>query len=122
MVLSLALLAGCKKEGKPEAPTAAPAVAKVTADGVRRIAIEANADGYTPGRIPGTPGEKLTLVFTRTLESTCISELKAPDGTIVKLPLNQPVEVAVTVPKTGEIEFACGMGMFHGTVFAQPAT
>jgi plastocyanin domain-containing protein len=28
--------------------------------------------------------------------------------------------VAVTVPQTGEVGFACGMDMFHGVVVAQP--
>ena len=34
----------------------------------------------------------------------------------------KPVDVAVTVPKTGEVGFACGMDMFHGVVVAQPST
>ena len=41
-----------------------------------------------------------------------------PDSKTVDLPLNKPVEVAVTVPATGEVGFACGMDMFHGTVVA----
>jgi plastocyanin domain-containing protein len=108
----------CKKEGKPEPVVATTTTGTVTSDGVRRIAIEANADGYTPGRIPGKPDEKLMLVFTRTIDASCISELKTPDGKIVQLPMNKPVEVAVTVPKTGEVEFACGMNMYRGTVVA----
>ena len=120
-------LFGCKKEGADKAAPPAPAVAPskpatVAADGVRTVPIEANNDGYTPGSIPGKPGEKLNLVFTRTADSSCISELKAPDGTIHKLPMNEPVTIAVTVPTTGQVEFACGMGMFHGTVVAQPST
>jgi plastocyanin domain-containing protein len=34
--------------------------------------------------------------------------------------MNKPVEVAITVPQTGEVGFACGMDMFHGVVVAQP--
>jgi len=124
-VLALAFVA-CKKDDKgapPPAPAAAPASAgTVGKDGARRIAITADDKGYTPARIEGKPGEKLTLVFTRTLESECIAQLKTPDGKMVDLPMNTPVEVAVTVPKTGEVGFACGMDMFHGVVVAQPAT
>ena len=66
------------------------------------------------------PGEKLLLVFTRTVDSSCLSQLKTPECKLVDLPMNQPVEVAVTVPANGEVGFACGMDMFHGVVVAQP--
>ncbi len=109
---------GCKKDEKKAEPP--PAVTQPAADGVRRISLEVNDKGYTPDRIPGKPGEKLVLVFTRTNDAECISNLKAPDGKLVPLPMNKPVEVPVTVPQTGEVGFACGMDMFHGVVVAQP--
>jgi plastocyanin domain-containing protein len=82
------------------------------------VAIEANTKGYQPDRIGGKPGEKLVLVFTRTADSTCIAQLKTPDGKLVDLPKGTPVEVAVTVPQTGELGFACGMDMVRGAVVA----
>ena len=87
-------------------------------DGVRRIEVEAGKQGYRPERIGGKPGEKLMLVFTRTADSTCIAQLKTPDGKLVDLPKGTPVEVSVTVPASGEVGFACGMDMFHGAVVA----
>jgi plastocyanin domain-containing protein len=129
IVLALALvtslvtsLAACKKDAKaPPGPT--PVTAPVTAgivgsDGVRRVSIEAGAKGYQPERIAGKPGEKLVLVFTRTVDSSCISQLKTPDGKLVDLPKGTPVEVAVTVPQSGEVGFACGMDMFKGAIVA----
>lgn len=115
-------LAGCKKD----APAGPPAPTPVTAgtvgpDGVRRVAIDAGRDGYRPERIGGKPGEKLMLVFTRTYDAACISQLKAPDGKLIDLPRGAPVDVAVTVPATGELGFACGMDMFHGAVVAAAA-
>ena len=107
------------KKAGPSDPTPVT-VGTVGADGVRRVPIEANKSGYTPDRIGGTPGEKLTLVFTRTADSSCIAQLKTPEGKMVDLPMNTPVDVAVTVPQTGKVEFACGMDMFHGEVVAQP--
>jgi plastocyanin domain-containing protein len=125
LALSLACLAavGCKKESKDNAKPA-PAVAPVAtgSDGIRHIPVSATADGYTPDKIPGKPGEKLVLVFTRTVDANCLAQLKTPDGKLVDLPMNKPVEVAVTVPATGEVGFACGMDMFHGVVVAQPNT
>ncbi len=126
LALALALTAfGCKKDETPAA-SKAPATAPVTAgtvksDGVRDVQVEAGMKGYVPERIAGKPGEKLILQFKRTADSECIAQLKAPDGKMVDLPLDQPVEVAVTVPQTGEVGFACGMDMFHGVVVAEPA-
>ena len=118
--LGLALAAaGCKNDAKVERSAPTPVTAgTVGADGVRRVAVEAGKDGYQPERIGGKPGEKLVLVFTRTLEAACIAQLKTPDGKLVDLPKGTPVEVAVTVPASGELGFACGMDMFHGAVVA----
>jgi plastocyanin domain-containing protein len=124
-LLTLALVACSKKadEAKPAPAQTPPAtIATTGSDGLRHIAVEANKEGYKPDRITGKPGEQLVLTFTRTADSECISQLKAPDGKLVDLPLNKPVDVAVTVPKTGEVGFACGMDMFHGVVVAQPST
>lgn len=96
------------------------AAAGGTIDGLRAISVQVNAEGYTPSKIPGKPNEKLLLVFTRTVDASCVSQLKTPNGDMVDLPLNQPVKVAVTVPATGEVGFACGMDMFHGAVVALP--
>jgi plastocyanin domain-containing protein len=120
-LVALALAACSKKTEKPAAPPPAPVTAgTVGSDGLRHIPVEANKEGYKPDKIAGKPGEQLVLVFTRTADSECISQLKAPDGKLVDLPLNKPVDVAVTVPTSGEVGFACGMDMFHGVVVAQP--
>jgi plastocyanin domain-containing protein len=125
--LALVLSFSCKKgddanaAAKPKTAPAAPVTAGTTdKDGVRRIEITANTEGYKPDKIMGKPGEKLMLVFTRTADSSCIAQLVTPDKQTVDLPLNKPVEVAVTVPATGQVGFACGMDMFHGVVVAQP--
>jgi plastocyanin domain-containing protein len=121
-VLVALVLAACHKEAKVEPSAVTPVSAgTVGADGVRRIAIEAGTKGYVPDRIGARPGEKLVLVFTRTADSACIAQLKTPDGKLVDLPKGSPVEVAVTVPQSGEVGFACGMDMFHGVVIADKA-
>ena len=116
---------GCKNDAKvdhsvpavPAVPTPVTAGA-VGPDGVRRVPVDAGKDGYRPERIGGKPGEKLVLVFTRTYDASCIAQLKTPDGKLIDLPKGTPVEVAVTVPTTGELGFACGMDMFHGAIVA----
>ena len=123
LLLSLTVVAlfACDK-GKKTAPPKqeAPVTVGTVADGVRRIDVKASQNGYNPERIAGKPGEKLMLIFTRTVEGECLSQLKTPEGKIVELPMNKPVEVAVTVPQQGELTFACGMDMFKGTIVAQP--
>jgi plastocyanin domain-containing protein len=121
LVIAMVVLAGCKKadDNKLRAPQAdlmgTTKMGVATKDG-RRVEVTANADGYTPSKIIGAPRERLVLVFTRTIEADCLAKLKTPSGEVVDLPLNKPVDVAVTVPETGEVAFACGMGMFRGTV------
>ena len=123
--LALVLAIGCKKaeekaETKPK-PAAATTTTGTVKDGVRTIDIAANENGYVPDRIPGKPGEKLKLKFTRTVEGECLSQLKTPDGKVVDLPMNKPYEVDVTVPADGEVKFACGMDMFFAVVVAEKA-
>jgi len=124
VVLGLVLsLGACKKKDVADVPRPKPEATVKTGtvdpSGVRTVPIEANEKGYTPERIPGKPGEKLKLVFTRTVDADCLSELQTPDGKRVPLPKGSPVEVAVTVPQTGEVKFACGMDMFSGVVVAE---
>lgn len=108
-------LVACSKGNKVK-DTPAPAALAPAADGSRRIAIEAGQDGYKPDRIPGKPGEKIVLVFTRTVDAECLAQVKMPDGKLVDLPLDKPVEVSITVPQTGKLTFACGMDMFQGAI------
>ena len=129
LISLVVMVAACKKDEvkpapAPAQPAAAPEAAAKTApsDGPRKVAVQVDKDGYTPAKIPGKPGEKLTLVFTRTMDSSCIAKVKMPDGKMVDLPMNTPVEVAVTVPDHGEVGFACGMDMFHGVIVADPAS
>ncbi len=119
---AVALGAGCKKDdaAKPAPVAAAPSPGTVGADGVRRIPVEASAAGFAPDRIPGKPGEKLALEFTRTDDTECVARLKTPDGKLVDLPKGKAVEVALTVPATGELAFACSMDMYRGSVVATP--
>ncbi len=120
--LALVLAFGCKKADQPKpAATATTTSGTVDKAGVRTIEIAANENGYVPARIAGKPGEKLKLKFTRTIDGECLAQLKTPDGKVVELPMNAPIEVDVTVPADGEVKFACGMDMFFAVVVAEKA-
>lgn len=123
LAISLFVVAGfaCKKDAKQAPPKQeAPVTVGTVTDGVRRIDVKASENGYNPERIAAKPGEKLVLVFTRTVEGECLAQVKTPEGKVVDLPMNKPVEVAVTAPESGELTFACGMDMFKGTIVTQP--
>ena len=125
-VLALAVLSvsACKKadeSAKPApapAPVPAPAATVAKPAGPRVIAIEAGKEGYVPDKITAKPGEQLTLVFTRTFDSECLAQVKLAGGVVHELPMNKPVELALTMPKEGKVTFACGMDMLTGEIVA----
>ena len=112
-----AFVAACSKsDSKPagEAPTPSP-----TGD---RVLISVTDKGFEPDNVAVPSGKPVTLVFTRKSDTTCAKEVVIPlDGQTIekKLPLNEPVEVAVTFPKAGQITYACGMDMLKGVVVVQ---
>ncbi|MHB1846345.1 MAG: cupredoxin domain-containing protein [Deltaproteobacteria bacterium] len=72
--------------------------------------------GFTPSRIDARAGEPLTLRFLRTSDRTCATRVVFSQlGIDRALPLGQPVEISI-VPRRGEIDFACGMGMYRGAI------
>jgi hypothetical protein len=76
--------------------------------------------GYEPGRVSLRAGTPAKITFVRTTDSTCGTEVLFPSLNIKRaLPLNEPVVIEFTPAKTGEIAFACGMNMLHGTVVVQ---
>ena len=83
---------------------------------VRGVDIDASKDGYSPARIVGKPGEKLVLVFKRTIEADCLAQVKVADGAPVELPMNTPVEVAITPEKEGKMVLQCWMAMVKATI------
>lgn len=71
--------------------------------------------GYSPSLISIKKGQKVTLNFLRKDKNSCLEQILFPDFKIKKhLPLNEIVPVEIMSQKTGEYEFSCEMGMFHG--------
>jgi plastocyanin domain-containing protein len=92
-----------------------PAPSKVAERGARTIEIAATDRGFSPASIDVVRGEPLLLRFTRTSSGNCLEELVFPDLDVRReLPLNSPVEVALTPEKEGNVLFQCGMGMVRG--------
>jgi len=83
----------------------------------RRVEIKVTEDGFQPREIQLKKGERVSLVFTRVTDDTCITAIDIPAEKVskVELPLDKPVSVTITPAKEGTEEFHCSaMGMGDG--------
>ncbi len=106
----------------PTADMALPerAVARME-NGVQVIEITAGMAGYEPGTVMLQGGVPARLIFTRTADGACSSQVKVPDYGIpaTDLPMNEPVAITFTPDEGGEFTFVCGMDMQRGTIVVQ---
>jgi membrane fusion protein, heavy metal efflux system len=73
--------------------------------------------GYEPPEVTLRAGAPARITFVRTTDKTCGTEVVFPSLNIKRaLPLHEPVVIEFTPAKSGDIAFACGMNMLHGTV------
>lgn len=108
-LLLLAAAGGCGKVKLK--PVEIKDVVQVTVDG----------DGFKPDHIPAKRGKPLTLVFNRTSDKTCATEVVIASERIRKeLPLNKQTFVTFIPEKTGEVAFACPMNMVKGSITVIP--
>jgi plastocyanin domain-containing protein len=99
----------CSSPLKKSTATNSSKVIKVTVDG----------EGYSPSKIEVPQGQKeVTLIFTRTTDSTCANEVISEDqGVDKKLPLNKPVSITFDVESNAPVVFGCHMNKMHkGTI------
>jgi len=119
VLVALAALAGLGANGCNKKPDGAPAGAVSTGP----VAITVDGDGFKPSSVTfkkGTPG---TLIFTRTVDDTCATEVVFPQLDIKKdLPKNTPVTVNVPTDKEQKLTFQCGMGMYKSSVVISPGS
>src|SRR5262245_54852030 len=81
---------GCtKKDGGGSGTSAASSSAPAKPGEPRKVAIEAGSHGFDPSTIEGAPGEKLILVFTRTINGECMAQVKLEGGKPIDLPKDQ---------------------------------
>ncbi|MGK3965369.1 cupredoxin domain-containing protein [Sorangium sp. So ce118] len=104
--------------GKPAEETPPVAAAELAAPAnVKRIDIAVTDGGFSPSTVDLKKGEPVVLRFTRTTKSECLKAIAIPDLKIEKdLPMNAPVEVAVTPEKEGKMVLQCWMGMVKATL------
>ena len=106
-MMGLVLLVACKSSG-PATPTNG------------KVFVNADAQGFSPSAVEVKKGEHLELVFTRTTEDTCATEVVFPELAIKKdLPLKAQVSIVVPTGDARTLTFQCGMGMYKSKVVVQ---
>ncbi len=101
VLFAAALLVACNK------PAAADGTVNVTA----------SDEGFKPSAVTFKKGAPATLVFTRTTDQTCATEVVFPELNIKKdLPKNTPVAISIPTDKEQKLTFQCGMGMYKSSV------
>lgn len=83
----------------------------------RTVKIRVDKNGFSPSTIDVEPDHKLNLVFTRANDDNCGSVVVFPKLKIRKsLPVGKDVIVSVIPRASGQLTFACGMGMYKGSI------
>jgi len=102
---------------------AGTALADAPTKSASRIEVSVTKRGFDPDPISVPAKQPVTLVFTRKTEKTCAKSIviKLDDGKKIEreLPLDKPVEIAVTFPKAGKIGYACTMDMTKGVIVVE---
>jgi plastocyanin domain-containing protein len=81
------------------------------------VAITVDGDGFKPSKVKFKKGAPATLVFTRTADDTCATEVVFPQLAIKKdLPKGQAVSITIPTDKEQNLTFQCGMGMYKSSV------
>jgi plastocyanin domain-containing protein len=86
----------------------------------RTVELAVTKDCFVPAEVKVRKGEPIKLVITRKVQRTCATEVVL-DGTGIKkeLPLDKAVEIEFTPSRTGQIKYACAMGMIGGVLLVE---
>ncbi len=81
------------------------------------VAVTADENGFKPSSVTFKKGEHASLVFTRTSDDTCATEVVFPELNVKQdLPKGKPVTIDIPTDKEQKLTFQCGMGMYKSAV------
>lgn len=94
------------------------ATREAAAAGIVKISVSKN--GFEPSAIEVEKGKPIKLAFTRLDKENCASEIVFQKLNITReLPVGETIQVDIDPSDSGEIDFACGMGMMKGKILVQ---
>jgi sulfite exporter TauE/SafE len=112
--LAASRLAAAIAPNQPASDTAA-----TVADGHQTVHITATSDGYSPAATHAQAGIPTTLLVRSDDAQGCIRSFTIPDLGVQKiLPANGESRIDVGELRPGTLAYACGMGMYTGTITA----
>jgi len=83
-------------------------------------AVAVTDKGFEPASIALQRGDSGDLVFTRTSDDTCATEVVFPELHVKEpLPLDKPVTIKVPTESARTFTFTCGMGMYKSQVLVR---
>jgi sulfite exporter TauE/SafE len=95
----------------------APAATATVTNGHQAITIVATSDGYAPATVHAHAGIPTTLTIHSDDAQGCIRAFTVPDRNIEKiLPATGDTTLELGTLHTGTLAYACGMGMYTGTI------
>jgi len=81
------------------------------------IAVRVSSAGFTPSRVTIAPDRPTRIAFIRSDAENCAREVIFPElGIRRSLAPGQTTLVEIPASNSGELHFACGMGMFQGAL------
>jgi plastocyanin domain-containing protein len=107
VLASFAFVTGCKDKGGGTSTRTSTGTVQVRAD----------ESGFKPSSVTFKKGAPASLVFTRTSDDTCATEVVFPELNVKKdLPKGKPVTIEIPTDKDQQLTFQCGMGMYKSAV------
>ena len=101
-------------------PTPASSSDGRNSEATQTAKVVVSEQGYEPAKLTLRAGAPARITFVRTTDKTCGTEVVFPSLNIKRpLPLNESVVIEFTPQRSGDIAFACGMNMLHGTIVVQ---
>lgn len=103
-VAIVGLISACKGKADEALPSGA-------------VEVVANEDGFKPSSVTFKKGAPASLVFVRTTDETCATEVVFPELSLKKdLPKGERVTITIPTDKERTLTFQCGMGMYKSAV------
>jgi plastocyanin domain-containing protein len=81
------------------------------------VQVIADESGFKPSSVTFKKGAPASLVFLRTTDETCATEVVVPELNVKKdLPKGKSVTIDIPTDKPQKLTFQCGMGMYKSAI------